>query len=305
MAGREPIVLILAAGMGSRYGGLKQIDPVGPHGELIIDYSVYDAVAAGFKRFVFIIKEENRETFDEVLLSHLPRELDIQVVYQDREDVPEGFVIPEGREKPWGTTHAIYSARDVIDAPFAVINADDYYGKEAFVRLYDFLKRDEVPEHHAMVGFKIRNTLTEHGSVSRGVCRVEDGHLAEIVERKNVYKDGENACFEDASGERHALSGDTIVSMNFWGFQEEFMGVIAKAYARFFAEDVARDPLKAEALLPVAVGGELEKGGDFVVDVFTSDDAWLGVTYHADREPVVRGFQQLVQDGVYPSPLWV
>lgn len=304
VARREPIMLILAAGMGSRYGGLKQIDPVGPHGEIIIDYSVFDAVAAGFKRFIFIIKEENREVFDEVLLSHLPKELDLQVVYQDLEDVPEGFAIPEGREKPWGTTHAIYSARDLIDAPFAVINSDDYYGREAFVKLYNFLKEEHEPNHHAMVGFKIRNTLTEHGSVSRGVCRVADDHLVGIVERKKVYKDGDDALFEDVSGAMQSLSGDTIVSMNFWGFQEAFMEVIAQAYEHFFAEEVQRDPLKAEALLPEAVGGELKKEDAILVDVFTSDDAWLGVTYHEDRAPVVQGFQSLVQDGVYPSPLW-
>ncbi len=300
---KSPILLVLAAGMGSRYGGLKQIDPVGPSGEIIIDYSIFDAVEAGFRRFVFVIKEENREAFDEILLSHLPKDLETMVVYQDLEDVPEGFTIPDGRTKPWGTTHAIQAAKEVIDAPFAVINADDYYGKEAYKTIFEFLSRDDVePDHHAMVGFKIRNTLTEHGSVSRGVCMVENDQLVEIVERTKLFKEGDGARFEDEGKEVH-LDGDTVVSMNFWGFQKEFMDIMEKENARFFAEDVPENPLKSEALLPTAVGSELKKG-TVHVDVFTTDDTWMGVTYHEDKEPVQKGFQRLVEAGVYTSPLW-
>ncbi|WP_071705272.1 nucleotidyltransferase family protein [Murdochiella vaginalis] len=300
----KPILLVLAAGMGSRYGGLKQIDPLGPTGEIIIDYSIFDAVEAGFERFIFVIKEENREAFDEVLTNHLPKDLEINIVYQDLEDVPDGFTIPEGREKPWGTTHAICAAKDVIDAPFAVINADDYYGKEAYKKIYAFLTSDKIKEnHHAMVGFKIKNTLTEHGSVSRGVCEVENGRLVQIVERTKLFKEGDGARFVDENGNEQHLAGENVVSMNFWGFHPAFLPFLQKDLERFFREDVPKNPLKSEALLPTAVGTGLSEG-KLSVEVLTTNDTWMGVTYHEDKEPVMAGFKALVDRGVYPSPLW-
>lgn len=301
---KKPILLVLAAGMGSRYGGLKQIDPLGPTGEIIIDYSIFDAVEAGFECFVFVIKKENREAFDEILTAHLPKNLEIHIVYQDIQAVPEGFTIPEGREKPWGTTHAIVAAKDVIDAPFAVINADDYYGKEAYRQIYAFMTSDKMKEdHHAMVGFKIKNTLTDHGSVSRGVCEVEDGKLVQIVERTKLFKEGSGARFTDENGIEQHLDGENVVSMNFWGFHPAFMQVMEKELDRFFREDVAKNPLKSEALLPTAVGLGLQKGV-LSVEVLKTNDAWMGVTYHEDKEPVMAGFKKLVEEGVYPSPLW-
>lgn len=301
---KKPILLVLAAGMGSRYGGLKQIDPLGPTGEIIIDYSIFDAVEAGFERFIFVIKEENREAFDEILTDHLPKNLEIHIVYQDLEDVPEGFIIPEGREKPWGTTHAICAAKDVIDAPFAVINADDYYGKEAYRQIYDFMTSDRITsDHHAMVGFKIKNTLTDHGSVSRGVCEVENDQLVKIVERTKLFKEGDGARFTDENGVEQHLDGENVVSMNFWGFHPGFLPFLQEDLHRFFREDVPQNLLKSEALLPTAVGTGLTEG-KLSVEVLTTNDTWMGVTYHEDKEPVMAGFKALVEDGVYPSPLW-
>lgn len=298
---QKPMLLVLAAGMGSRYGGLKQIDPLGPTGEIIIDYSIYDAIEAGFDRFIFVIKEENHQAFQEVLLDHLPKDLEIHIVYQKADDLPEGLEIPL-RDKPWGTTHAVLAAREVIDAPFAVINADDYYGKEAYRAIYHFLSTPHEPNHHAMVGFEVYNTLTEHGSVSRGVCVVKDGKLQEIVERTRIFKEADGARVETEEGSI-LLAKDTPVSMNFWGLQKEIIPVLEAELRRFFQEDYPKNPPKAEALLPNAIGLELKKQAT-TVDVLTTGDSWMGVTYREDKEPVMAGFRALVDQGVYPSPLW-
>lgn len=302
MKKKEPILLVLAAGMGSRYGGLKQIDPVGPSGEIIIDYSLYDAVKAGFRRFIFIVKKENEEAFQEVLFQHLPEDLELKMVFQDPQAVPDDFSIPVGREKPWGTTHAICAAKEEIDAPFAVINADDYYGPKAFQTVYQYLMEVDQPTSQAMVGFHLRNTLTENGSVSRGVCNVENGKLTGIDERKAVFKDGDGARFE-LDDVQHHLPGDTIVSMNFWGFHPDIMPLFEKDLDDFFRNDVEKNPLKSEALLPETVGRAVQSG-QISVDVLTSGDTWMGVTYREDKERVATGFRDLVARGVYPSPLW-
>ncbi len=301
----EPIVIIMAAGMGSRYGGLKQIDPVGPNGEIIIDYSIYDAVQAGFKKFIFVIKQENQAVFQEILTSKLPKDLDVQFAFQDVEDIPVGFSLPEGREKPWGTAHAIYATRNQVDAPFMVINADDYYGPEAFRLMYDFLTdhEGEVGDY-SMVAYKLPNTLTENGSVSRGVCTVDGDHLTDVTERKEIYADGDGGKFTEDGGETfEQLSADTLVSMNFWGFQTDFMDAIRRDLTTFFEEDVEKNPLKAEFYLPSVVTNQVKDHGASVT-VLPTDDVWMGVTYQEDREEVRKGFEKFVEDGRYPSPLW-
>lgn len=301
----KPIVVILAAGMGSRYGGLKQIDPVGPNDEIIIDYSIYDAVQAGFERFIFIIKEENQEAFDEVLTSHLPKDLEINFAYQKLDDLPENCEVPEGREKPWGTAHAVYAARDLIDAPFVVLNADDYYGPKAFEYMYDFLMDEQNgPGDHAMIGYHLRNTLTENGSVSRGVCSTEDGRLVKVTETKEIYADGDGGKYSKDGGETfNQLAGDTLVSMNFWGYQLDFLDAIERDLKIFFEESVPADPMKAEFFLPITVTNELQSGAGNV-EVIPTSDKWMGVTYKEDKERVQEGFKDLVEKGTYPSPLW-
>ncbi len=301
----EPIVIIMAAGMGSRYGGLKQIDPVGPDGEIIIDYSIYDAVKAGFKKFIFVIKQENHAAFQEILASKLPKDLDVQFAFQDVADIPETFTVPEGRVKPWGTAHAIYAARNQVDAPFMVINADDYYGPEAFQLMYDFLKANEAEVgKYSMVAYKLANTLTENGSVSRGVCTVEGDQLETVTERKEIYADGPFGKFTEDGGESfESLGEDTLVSMNFWGFQTDFMDAVRRDLTLFFEEEVDKNPLKAEFYLPSVVSNQI-KGHGATVTVLPTDDVWMGVTYQEDREEVKKGFEKFVEDGRYPSPLW-
>lgn len=297
----KPILLVLAAGMGSRYGGLKQMDPLGPNGEIIIDYSIYDAIEAGFERFIFVIKEENKEDFDRVLLSHLPKDIEASLAFQKGDDLPQGLDIPL-RKKPWGTSHAVLAARELIDAPFAVINSDDYYGKSAFKSIYNFLTEGGPDNEHAMVAFEIYNTLTDHGSVSRGVCRVEDNKLVEIVERTEVFKEADGAYF-DLDGQRVHIEKKRPVSMNFWGFKESIIGLLEKDMVRFFQEEYRTNPEKAEATLPDAVGRGLDKG-ILQVKVLTTSDSWMGVTYREDKEKVMEGFEKLVEKGLYPKKLW-
>lgn len=301
----EPIVVVMAAGMGSRYGGLKQIDPVGQHQEIIADYSVFDAVRAGFKRFVFIIKEENRKLFEEALTDHLPKDLDLDFAYQRTDDLPEGFRCPEGRIKPWGTGHAIHAARAKIDAPFMVINADDYYGREAFQIMYDFLKEPGRPAgDYAMVAYRLANTLTKNGSVSRGVCRIEEGKLVDVTERTEIYPEEKGGKYTEDGGKTFvSLPEETYVSMNFWGFQPDLLASLETGFSSFLERAIQENPLKAEYYLPSVVTERL-KDNSASVTVLTTDERWMGVTYQEDRDRVKEGFKKLAEEGVYPSPLW-
>ena len=253
----KPILVIMAAGMGSRYGGLKQIDPVDEQGHIIIDFSLYDARRAGFERAIFIIKKENEQVFRECIGDRVSKFMEVTYVFQDLNDVPEGFEIPEGRVKPWGTAHAIYACRDVIDAPFAVINADDYYGVEAFKVLYDYLvsHQDDNKYRYAMVGYRLGNTLTENGSVARGVCVTsEDGYLVTIAERTNIIKTENGAAYSEDGGETYIdISPDTPVSMNMWGFYPSIIRELGIALDDFFANKVALNPLKSECFIPIEV----------------------------------------------------
>ena len=303
----NPILVIMAAGMGSRYGGLKQIDPVDEQGDKILDFSIYDAIRAGFKKAIFIIKKENEELFKECIGNAVAKHMEVKYVFQDIKDVPAGFVIPEGRQKPWGTAHAIYSCREVIDAPFAVINADDYYGVEAFKVLYDYLvsHSDDEMYRYAMVGYRLGNTLTDNGSVARGVCETNDeGFLVNINERTNIIKKDGGAAFSEDDGATYTdISPDTPVSMNMWGFYPSIISELKQSLDTFFAEKVALNPLKSECYIPLEVG-RLLKEGKATVKVLSSKDKWFGVTYKEDKPYVTASVKALKDAGVYPVNLW-
>lgn len=304
---REPVLLVLAAGMGSRYGGLKQIDPVGPNGEIIIDYSLYDAAKAGFKKAVFVIKEENLEDFEEILLPKASSYIDIEFVFQDINCVPNGCVVPKDRVKPWGTGHAVLAARDKINSPFAVINADDFYGREAFEKIYDFLKNAEDKEYcdYAMVGFLLKNTVTENGYVSRGICVTEDGKLDNVVERTQIeLRDNGDIEFSEDEGKTWVqLDRESIVSMNMWGFTPSLFDALEKGLIKLFADTVPSNPLKSELFLPFVVNDMLEEN-KAMVEVLSSKDKWYGVTYKEDKEMVNNALKELANKGEYPTPLW-
>ena len=304
----KPVLVVMAAGMGSRYGGLKQIDPVGNHGQLIIDYSIYDAKRAGFETVVFVIKHEIEEDFKEAIGDRISKIVDVKYAYQELNDLPEGYSVPEGRVKPFGTAHAILAARKVVDGPFAVVNADDYYGPDAFKTIYDYLSR--TPDRadcyeFAMVGYLLGNTVTEHGHVARGVCvEDENNYLVSVTERTRIEKEGDDARFtEDDGATWTALPGDTIVSMNLWGLSSGFMGEAEKRFPAFLDKAFATNPLKGEYFLPSVIS-ELIAEGKARAKVLRSADKWYGVTYQADKPVVVAAIAEKTAAGVYPDNLW-
>ena len=337
----KPILLIMAAGMGSRYGGLKQIDPVGSHGEIILDFSLYDAMLAGFERAVFVIKEENAEAFRKLIDGRAGKYLDVKYAFQKLDDLPEGYNVPAGREKPWGTAHAVYAARDYIDAPFCVINADDYYGAGAFQTMYEFLEglSEQAPDKYAMVAFQLDKTLTENGHVARGVCEVTpDGILEKVTERTKIMwrpiseadQPVKKACAEEAACSANVgkeslhseseeqkvpafteddgatwsmLAPDTPVSMNFWGFGRSFMDAVKDGFPAFLNKALNENPLKGEYFLPSVVTERIESGGA-EVKVLHSSDQWYGVTYKEDKESVKNALQSMKDKGFYPEKLW-
>lgn len=299
-------LVVMAAGMGSRYGGLKQIDPVGPGGEVILDYSVYDAIKAGFDKVVFVIKHEIEEDFKKIMGGKFDGIVDVEYVFQDINNLPEGFTVPEGRVKPWGTGHAVLSCKDVIDGPFAVINADDFYGRETFRLIYEELtaeKKKKDKYQFCMVGFKIENTLTENGTVARGVCRTsEEGYLTDIVERTKIAKiDGEIRYTEDGDNWVGIPEG-TTVSMNCWGFTVEMMEELDKRFADCLRKN-KDNMLKCEYFIPFVVD-DILKEGKAEVKVLSSSEKWYGVTYKEDRPVVVNALKEKTQQGIYPQNLW-
>ena len=300
---KNPELVIMAAGMGSRYGGLKQIDKVDAEGHIIIDFSIYDALKAGFRDVTFIIKKEIERDFREVMDAHLAgKNINVKYVYQELDKLPEGYSVPEGRRKPWGTAHALLCCLGTVDAPFAVINADDYYGANAFKKIYDFLKNtsDEGKSHFAMVGYRIKNTVTEQGTVSRGVCQSDgDGMLLEIVERTKIgTRDGKIYYTED--GEDYNLDPETLVSMNLWGFTPAYLEECRKRFPKFLEENLPSNPEKCEFFLPTVVS-ELISEGKCDVKVLDNSDKWYGVTYKEDKDTVVEAFRALKAAGVYPD----
>ena len=306
---KKPILVVMAAGMGSRYGGLKQLDPIDEHGHIIMDFSVYDAVRAGFGKVIFVIKKEHETDFREKIVQRMQKEMpDIEYVlaFQELDVLPEGAVIPEGRVKPWGTAHAVMCAGADIDAPFAVINADDYYGPNGFKLLADFLaeqsENKDDKAHYAMVGFELSKTVTDNGYVSRGICEVdESGYLIRVTERVHIEKRGEGIAYTEDDGESwYPLDAAGRVSMNLWGFTEDFIGEIERAFVRFLDETVPGNPLKAECYLPAVVGGMLEKG-TADVQVLPTPDKWYGVTYKEDKPQVEAAIKRLKEEGLYPG----
>ena len=299
-----PTLVILAAGMGSRYGGMKQIDGVGSHGEPIIEFSIYDAYQAGFRKVVLIIKREHEELFRKALTDRIAANgMEVEFAYQDLNDLPEGFSVPEGREKPWGTTHALLACRDVVKEPFAIINADDFYGRNAYKVIFDYLTNEIKDDEYAMVGFRCINTLTENGTVTRGLCQETDGQLSDIVEiQKIAIKDGK-AVYEDENGEWVPIPDDALVSMNFWGFTPKIFEEFAPVFVDFLKESLDKNPMKCEHVIPTAVG-TLVKDGKINVRMLSSTDKWFGVTYKEDKPDVVARIQELKDSGLYPDVLW-
>ena len=304
---KKPVLVIMAAGMGSRYGGLKQIDGMGPNGEIIIDYSLYDAKRAGFEKVICIIKHEIEEDFKAIMNRGAAKHLDIEYAYQRLDDLPEGYEVPEGREKPWGTSHAIRAARDLVDSPFAVINADDYYGTEVYKTMYDYLSTAEDKDgvyDFSMMGYKLENTLTEAGTVARGVCVDKDGYLTEIEERLKIgWKDGKIAYTEDDGETWTEVPMGTTVSMNFFGFTPALMKELDNRFPAFLDKALKENPLKGEYLIPRTVG-DLVSEGKATVRILPSEDKWFGVTYHEDKEAFVKAINEKIKEGVYPENLW-
>ncbi|MCD8231189.1 MAG: nucleotidyltransferase [Clostridiales bacterium] len=298
---QKTALVIMAAGLGTRFGeGIKQLTPVGPSGEIIIDYSIHDALEAGFNKVVFIIRKDLEKDFKEVIGNRIEKLCEVAYAFQELDRLPEGFSVPEGRKKPWGTGHAILMCKGIVREPFAVINADDYYGKEAFVRIHEYLLgHADSRYHYCMAGFALKNTLSEYGSVTRGICSVdEENLLTDIVETKNIIKCTEGAKIETTG---QVLDMDTHVSMNMWGLTPEFLDVLEKGF-REFLSNLTPEDLTAEYLLPTIIGGMIQNG-KARVRMLETQDRWFGVTYAEDRQGVMDAFCRLIEDGVYPSPL--
>ena len=298
-------LVIMAAGIGSRFGGgIKQLEPVGPNGEIIMDYSIYDALEAGFNQLVFIIRKDIEEDFRQVIGNRIEavcakRGVKVSYVFQSLEALPEGVSVPEGRTKPWGTGQAVLSARNVVDCPFAVINADDYYGKEAYVKLHNFLCTDTQPCAYAMAGFILENTLSDNGGVTRGICQVDaQGYLTDVVETRNICKTAQGAEVDGVS-----VDVKSHVSMNMWALKPEFMDTLEQGFRAFFRDAAAQEPLKAEYLLPIYIG-QLLRQKQISVRVLETGEKWFGVTYREDKPAVAESFRQLIAAGVYPTPLF-
>ena len=298
----KPTLVIMAAGIGSRYGGLKQIDPVGPSGEIVLDYSVYDAIQAGFGKVVFIIRPEIEADFKEAIGSKLEGKIEIEYVFQTLDNVPAGVSVPEGRTKPWGTGQAVLAAQSVVNEPFAVINADDFYSRETFEVLAKQLSAsDPADTGFCMVGFYIKNTLSPHGSVARGFCDAKSGKLDTVVERFEIERKEDGVIRYVEDGELKEMADDDLVSMNAWGFTPQLFGFLDRGFTAFLEQ--AGTELKSEFLLPELVDGMI-KNGATVVDVLPTTEKWMGVTYPEDKPQVVAGIRSLVTAGFYPENLW-
>ena len=303
----KPVLVIMAAGMGSRYGGLKQIDPVDEEGHIIMDFSMFDAKRAGFEKVIFIIKRENEADFRAAVGDRMAKYMDVSYAYQEIGNIPDGYQVPEGRVKPWGTAHAVLSCINQIDGPFAVINADDYYGQEAFRLIYDYLAshEDDDKYRYTMVGYELGNTVTDNGHVARGVCDMnEDGELKAIHERTRIEKRDNGLAYTEDDGKTWVnVPADTTVSMNMWGFTRSILEEVEAGFPAFLDEGLKVNPMKCEYFLP-AVVSDLLGEGKATVAVLKSADKWYGVTYKEDKPVVMAAIKKMKEDGVYPAHLW-
>lgn len=299
----EPVLVVMAAGMGSRFGGLKQITPVDEQGDIIMDFSLYDARRAGFRKVVFIIKKAIEESFKENVGRRMEDWFDVRYAYQELDKLPAGYAVPEGRVKPWGTAHAIACAAEEIDGPFAVINADDFYGRTSFQAVYDFLTGDAPVDQQAMVGYRLKNTVTENGSVARGVCQVENGLLTDITERTHIEQRGSGIVYTEDGETFLPLSGETLVSMNLWGFHQEMLEEFTGRFKAFLDENLPQNPLKCEYYLPSVANAQIREGRG-TIRVLPTAECWHGVTYREDLRSVREAVAGMKAEGLYPEQLW-
>lgn len=304
---KKPVLVIMAAGMGSRYGGLKQIDPIDPQGHIIMDFSIFDAIRAGFEKVIFVIKHENEKDFKEVIGRRIEQFIQVEYVFQELTNLPEGYELPEGRVKPWGTAHAVLSCYGKIDGPFVIINADDYYGREGFQIIYDYLAntQDDDKYRYAMVGYVLENTLTDNGSVARGVCVTDENqYLVDINERTQIERRDNGAAYtEDGGVTWTALPAASTVSMNMFGFTASILEELKAGFTKFLDQNLPVNPLKCEYFIPFVVD-ELLKGNKATVKVLKSQDKWYGVTYKEDKAMVVNAIADMKAKGMYPENLW-
>lgn len=299
-------LIIMAAGIGSRFGtGIKQLAKMAPNGEIIMDFSIYDAKEAGFTKVVFVIRKAIEKEFKEVIGNRLSKVMPVEYVYQELEDLPEGYEVPEGRVKPWGTGQAILACKDIVEEPFVIINADDYYGKEAYVKVHDYLVREQPADdvlHICMAGFRLGNTLSDNGSVTRGLCHITDGKLTGVTETHNIFKTADGAESREDGQPAEKLDLNELVSMNMWGLTPAFMDTLYDGFVEFL-QNVKAGDIKAEYLLPVMIDALIQKG-TAQVDVLETNDTWFGVTYQEDKEVVIKAFKELTEAGVYPNGLY-
>ena len=300
----DTTLVIMAAGIGSRFGGIKQLEPVGPNGEIIMDYSIYDALAAGFNKIVVIIRKDLEQDFKEVIGNRIEKVAKVEYVFQELDDIPEGFAVPAGRTKPWGTGQAVLCCKDQVKENFAVINADDYYGKEAFRLIYKYLNDPTYKDNdYCMAGFILGNTLSENGAVTRGICKVDDsGMLVDITETSGIVAAGDHAEAKDGNGNTISVDLNSVVSMNIWGFKPGLFDFLEKGFVEFLS-GLSPDDIKKEYLLPTVIG-DLVKAGKVSVSVLKSNDHWFGVTYKEDKDKVVKSIRALIEKGEYPSSLY-
>ena len=300
----KPVLLIMAAGMGSRFGGMKQITPVDDHGHILMDFSLYDARLAGFEKVIFIIRKEHREAFDKSIGERIAKQMEVEYAFQELDDLPEGFTVPEGREKPWGTGHAVRAARDLIHGPFAVLNADDYYGREAFRLIYDELshQKDDDKLRYSMVGYELAMTLSDSGHVARGICDVDaNGYLQKVTERTKIIRTDTGAAYEGDNEQTWIpIDPASTASMNFWGFGESYMKELDDSFPEFLRERLEQDPLKCEYYLPSVVD-RLVREDRASVKVLKTPDRWFGMTYQADRKQVEDEIRRYQEEGYYPE----
>lgn len=300
----QPSLILMAAGLGSRFGGLKQMTPVGDQGEIILDFSLFDAWKAGFRKMIFVIRRENETDFRELIGKRIEDKMDVYYVSQELTDLPDGFSLPEGRTKPWGTGHAVRACRGVVKEPFAVINSDDFYGASAYKVLFDYLTSGAPATEHAMVGYRLRNTVTDNGFVSRGICEEADGYLTSITERVRVEKVPGGIAFTEDRGESYtALEPDTLVSMNFWGFHKNMMDAFDARFEEFLRRDMPQRPEKAEYYLPAVANAEM-LAGKAKIRLLPCEETWYGITYREDMPAVSAAIADMKARGIYPQKLW-